>query len=237
MTDPLVSLNSGCLRTSIKFSKRIKTCNTRAGLAAISNPGTELVIWRRALPSCLQTWFKEIKPSRPSGMRVLVRQGDLRSAVEPYLDDFGMPAGDMRDLLIGDFDELISSFASIARSDMVDVRLECISHNSCWRFHRDFVETRLLTTYCGPATEWVQPFQAERALLEQKSYKGPLERLRLHDVAIFKGNQAGPESGIVHRSPPIADTDRKRLLLCLNKPSAASPEPRPRVYDKYALYI
>ena len=108
---------------------------------------------------------------------------------------------------------------------MVDVRLERISHDSCWKFHRDCVEARLLTTYCGSATEWVQPIHAEQALREQKSYNGPLERLRVHDVAIFKGNRAGPNSGIVHRSPPIVGTGQTRLLLCLNKRSVASPEP------------
>ena len=139
-----------------------------------------------------------------------------------------MPPGDMRDLLIGDVDDLVSAFAGIARSDLVDVRLERVSHDSCWKFHRDYVEARLLTTYRGPGTEWVQPTHAERALSAQKRFKGPLEHVRGNDVAIFKGNCAGPGSGIVHRSPPIAGTGCTRLLLSLNKRSDASPEPWPR---------
>ena len=113
------------------------------------------------------------------------------------------------------------------RSDLVDVRLERVSHDSCWKFHRDFVEARLLTTYRGPGTEWVQPIHAERALRAQKRFKGPLEHVRGNDVALFKGNCAGPGSGIVHRSPPIAGTGCTRLLLALNRQSAASPEPWP----------
>ncbi len=227
MTGPSVSLEGGFAGAPAAFGAGIGTCDAAEGLAAIGNPGMEFVIWRRALPRRLQTWLERMDASCLPDLRVLVRPGDLRGAVEPHLDDCGMPPGDLRDLLLGDLDDLVSAFARIIQSDLVDVRLERVSHDACWKFHRDYVEARLLTTYRGPATEWVQPTDAGRALREQKSYKGPLERLQVHDVAIFKGNRTGPGSGIVHRSPPVAGTGCTRLLLCLNKPSAASPKPWP----------
>ncbi len=206
----------------------VVTCDTAEGLAVVSNTDTELVIWRRALPLCLRTWLERMDPSRLPDIRVLVQPDDLRPAVEPHLDECGMPPGDTRDLLLADVDDLVSAFARTTRTNLVDVRLERVSHDGCWKFHRDCVEARLLTTYRGPATEWVQPIHAAEALREQQSYHGPLERLRVHDVAMFKGSCAGPGSGIVHRSPPIAGTGQARLLLCLNKRSAASPAPWPK---------
>ena len=229
MTGRLVSLEGEAVRSSGTSGAGIEMCDAAEGLAAISNPGMELVVWRRALPLCLQTWLERMDASCLPDIRVLVRPGDLRRAVEPHLDDCGMPPGDMRDLLIGDVGDLVSVFSKISRTDLVDVRLECVSHDACWKFHRDCVEARLLTTYRGSATEWVQPIHAARALREQKRFKGPVEHLRIHDVAIFKGSCAGSGSGIVHRSPPIAGTGQTRLLLCLNKRSAASPEPWPKV--------
>jgi len=231
VTGPLVSLEGEFVGTSATVGAGIETCDAAEGLAAISNPGMELVIWRRALPLCLQTWLERVDPSRLPDIRVLVQPSDLRRAVEPHLDDCGMPPGDMRDLLLGDVDDLVSAFARITQSDLVDVRLEHVSHDACWKFHRDCVEARLLTTYRGPATEWVQPHHAARALREQKRFNGPLEHFRIHDVAIFKGSCAGPGSGIVHRSPPIAGTSQTRLLLCLNKRSATSSEPWPKVLN------
>ena len=227
MTGPLVSLEGEFVGASATFGTGIETCDVADGLAAITNSGMELVIWRRALPMCLQTWLERLDASRLPDVRVLVKPSDFRRAIEPHLEECGMPPGEMRDLLIGDVDDLVSAFAGIARSDLVDVRLERVNHDACWKFHRDCVEARLLTTYRGPATEWVQPHHAAQALREQTEYKGPLERLRINDVAIFKGSCAGPGSGIVHRSPPIEGTGRTRLLLCLNTPSAASPEPWP----------
>ena len=228
MTVPSVSLEGESVRTSATLGVGIATCDAAEGLTAIDKPDMELVIWRRALPMCLQTWLDRMDASCLPDLRILVRPGDLPRAVEPHLDEIGMPAGDMRDLLVGDVDDLVSAFAGIARSDFVDVRLARVSHDSCWKFHRDYVEARLLTTYRGPGTEWVQPIHAERALRAQKRFKGPLEHIRGNDVAIFKGNCAGPGSGIVHRSPPIAGTGCTRLLLSLNKRSDASPEPWPR---------
>ncbi len=203
----------------------IALCEAVDGLAAIAEPDIDLVIWRRVLSSNLKTWMEQLEPSDLPDTRFLVQPAQLRQALEPQLDACGMSSGDMRDLLVQDIDTLVTAFADITGSDLVDVRLERIIHDACWRFHRDYVEARLLTTYLGPATEWVQSAHAEQALHDQKEYEGPLERLEAFDVAFFKGNSAGPGRGIVHRSPPVADTGQTRLLLCLNQRSAVSPEP------------
>jgi hypothetical protein len=228
------SLEGKAVGTSATLGVGIETCDAAEGLAAINKPELELVIWRRVLPLCLRNWLERLDASCLPDLRALVRPVDLRRAVEPYLDECGLPRGDMRNLLLSDVDDLVSAFARITQSDLVDVRLERVSHDACWKFHRDCVEARLLTTYRGPATEWVQPIHAERALREQKLFNGPLEHLRLHDVAIFKGSCAGPGSGIVHRSPPIAGTGQTRLLLCLNKRSDVSPEPWPKSLEHEA---
>jgi hypothetical protein len=230
-----LSLEGKAIGTSATSAVGIETCDVAEGLAAINKPEIELVIWRRALPLCLQTWLERLDASSLPEIRVLVQPSDLRRAVEPRLDDCGMPPGDMRNLLLSDVDDLVSAFAKITQSDLVDVRLESVSHDACWKFHRDCVEARLLTTYRGPATEWVQPDHAVRALREQKRFKGPVEHLRIHDVAMFKGSCAGAGTGIVHRSPPIAGTGHTRLLLCLNKPSDASPEPWPTNHEHKTL--
>ena len=206
----------------------ILTCGSADGFPAFNRRGTELVIWRRALPVRFQAWIEEVDPSNLPELRVLVRPDDVGGAMETLLNECGMPTGNMRELLIGDIHDLVSRFAAITSSNFVDMRLERINHNSCWKFHRDNVEARLLTTYRGHATEWIQPPHAEHAISQQKEYGGPIEALQLNDVAIFKGSAAGSGRGIVHRSPPIAGTGCSRLLLCLNQRSEVSPAPWPQ---------
>ena len=203
----------------------ILTCGGPEGLAAIQLAGMELVIWRRELPLKIRDWLEGLDPSILPDFRILVSPRDLIDAVEPELEACGLPPGELRNLFVRDVEELVRLFSQLTRADLVDVRLERITTDACWKFHRDRVENRLLTTYRGSATQWVRPCHAERALKEQRDYQGPLEHLNCHDVALFKGSSAEGSNGIVHRSPPIAGTCETRLLLCLNKPSAASPEP------------
>lgn len=203
----------------------IETCGTDHGLAAFKKPGTELVIWQRDFPKRFQDWLDRLEAAKLPDFRILVEPRDVRRAIDPLLDACDMPACDLRDLLVEDINDLVSRFAEIARSEAVDLRLQRVDHDACWKFHRDNVEARLLTTYRGPTTEWVQMAYADQALTEQQDYQGPLERLGLHDVALFKGSCAGPNSGVVHRSPPITGTGQTRLLLCLNQLTISSPDP------------
>ena len=203
----------------------IKTCVKIDGLDAIKQSGTELVIWQRTLPSSFKEWIKKLTPSSLPSLRIFVAPDNVLSALEPMLDERGLPNDNMRELMIRDITDLVSIFSRITQSERVDLRLQHINNDSCWRFHIDNVEARLLTTYLGATTEWVQPAYAEKAINEQKEYSGPLERLSTDDVAVFKGKSAAAVNGIVHRSPPIKGTGESRLLLCLNKQSEVSPDP------------
>ena len=101
--------------------------------------------------------------------------------------------------------------------------MEWIYSDACWKFHRDFVDFRLLTTYVGKTTEWVDKPFGEQALEKQRAYNGPINRLNPHDVAIFTGCRQNQKDGIVHRSPQLRDRDQPRLFLCLNIPNESSP--------------
>ena len=203
----------------------ISVCRTRVGLASIKDPDTELVIWQRSLDPILQDWINKMDSASLPDLRILAKPDEFRPALESLLDACDFRTGDMRDRLVADVNDLVIAFANIIRGDYVDVRLESVSHDACWKFHRDYVETRLVTTYRGPATEWVRHAHAEQAMHEQREFDGPLEHFGKGDVAIFKGSCASANRGIVHRSPPIAGTGLTRLLLCLNQRTDTSPDP------------
>ncbi len=215
---------SNAAANPVASTDSVRMVETRDGLAAFKEPAAELVIWERRLPPQFRHWIDGMDAAALPHLRVLVRPNDLRQALDPEFDACGLVAGAMRDFLLEDIDGLVSAFAEITRSDLVDVRLARIDNDACWKFHRDSLEARLLTTYRGPATEWVPSTHAERAIEAQRDYDGPLEQLGDGDVALFKGSQAGPNSGVVHRSPPIEGAGFTRLLLCLNKRTVVSPD-------------
>jgi len=183
----------------------------------------ELVIWQRSIDPELSGWLAGLAPHQLPNERLLVEEAHLSRALTSVLDASGMPPGDMRTAFLDDVLALATSFMAAMGIRIVDIRLEAVQQNACWKFHRDCVPVRLLTTYRGPGTEWVLPCDSGAALSQQTSYGGPIQHFSHQAVGVFKGTCAHPASGVVHRSPRIAGTGMTRLLLCLNLPFAASP--------------
>lgn len=136
-----------------KAPQAIKSSLTIGGLDQIKTPNTDLIIWHRTLPACFQNWIEGLPASRLPKLRVLVLPYDVKSAFDPMLDACGLPNNDMRDFMVNDISALICKFSSISETDVVDVRLEHFNHDSCWRFHVDVVDLRLLAACPGRGTE------------------------------------------------------------------------------------
>lgn len=185
----------------------------------------DLVICAREPLEPLATWLNQLAPSQLPNGRLLIRAENARAGVVAMVDASAMPSGPMRDALVDDIEALVTGFAGLTKSERVDIRLDAISTDGCWRFHRDHVEARLLTTYRGRGTEWVPIACSDQAIDDQKDYRGPLNQMQPFDIALFRGSANRPGQGVVHRSPPIVGTGETRLLLCLNQPSLSSPPP------------
>jgi hypothetical protein len=193
-------------------------------LARIAEPAVGLALWRRQLPETLTAWLGDLPMGRLPAGHVLARLDDLAEAVASLFAASRTPRHTNCDVLAADMIDLAARFAHRATSDIVDLRLETVRHDACWKFHCDCVRLRLLTTYLGPSTQIVAASQAARALRLQRDYDGPYRRIPEHAIALFKGEQAERGTGVVHRSPPIDGTGQHRLVLTINLPSLASPE-------------
>jgi Protein of unknown function (DUF1826) len=132
-------------------------------------------------------------------------------------DLVGLDDSPQRQSLIGDISRLARAFATLIGSRDMDLRLEAIDHDSCWRFHRDHVGYRLNATYRGPGTQWPPPAHAARASRAQRRYRGPLNEMPRFAVGVFKGARLAGEAAVLHRSPPVGGSGATRLFLCLNE--------------------
>jgi hypothetical protein len=217
MTDALL-IEAAAGSTSGNATASVMTTDTPRMFNRIHSPLNELIVWRRRLDSRLAPWLASMPVANlPSG-RLDVAPRHVGQMLDEMFQASGTPDDAMRVHFRADLVHLTRLFADVMEIASVDFRLEAIHGNACWKFHRDCVQARLLTTYCGPGTQWVEPAFAQKALDEQRDYRGPIEEFQLHDVGLFKGEYAPPASGIVHRSPPVAGTGRVRLILCLNLP-------------------
>jgi len=78
------------------------------------------------------------------------------------------------------------------------------------------VPVRLLTSYVGPGSEWLEEGAIDRVGLHLAAAPvDNIQRLQTGDVAVLKGEKwLGNEgAGLVHRSPP---SQARRLLLSLD---------------------
>jgi hypothetical protein len=199
-------------------------------LAAVARREVGLAVWCRKSDEALAAWLDGLPAEKLPRGRLLLRPYQTESAVAALLQEAQGDAADDREAALrasftADVARLVRVFADLSGTRMVDLRLEAIQHDACWRFHYDHVRLRLACTYSGPATQWVPSEAREIALAWQRDYAGPLRELPRFAAALFKGALAPGQVGVVHRSPPLAGTGRTRLFLCLNEPSSVSPLP------------
>ncbi len=107
--------------------------------------------------------------------------------------------------LIADVDSLVQLFASLFNLSRVELRVEVTDRQSCPKFHCDNVYVRLLTTYYGPTTEYIDVRSPE--LIQQAP---------LNAFVFLKGHKHPTyRDRMLHRSPQV-QSGTKRFCVILN---------------------
>ena len=178
-------------------------------LAAILDPAVTLAIWERpsAVPVGSLAGFDTIQMTT-----AVDRAGEaLSTALASH------PPAAWHATIAADVAALATTFAAIMDLSHVVIRLERVIGNACKRWHADYVSVRLISTYRGSGTQWIEQSVAtpHAAALETR------RSLDTGTVGLFKGRVLAGDQAIVHRSPPIEGTGEERLLLVLDCPPPA----------------
>ncbi|WP_430413796.1 DUF1826 domain-containing protein [Parasphingorhabdus sp.] len=197
---------------SIAFTAR----NPKA-LRAIRVEGVGIAIWERSAPSGLS----ELKLDEIVDIRFTADIDKLSATLDNVLDDAGHERGVARDILHNDILLLADHFAQIMQSEFVEIRLEHVTTNACKKFHTDYVTARLITTYLGQGTQWID---GDDAVDCDCGDPHNIQQMQAGDVALFKGRLWSQDTPAIHRSPPIEGTGEERLMLVVNpvEPSKAA---------------
>lgn len=183
------------------------------GLAAILDPLVNLAIWERpSVPVGTLDGFGTIQMTTPV---------DHASAALTAAFARQLPAP-WHAALAADIAALAASFAAIMDLSQVVIRLERVVGDACKRWHADYVSVRLICTYRGSGTQWI-----ERSVETADASAVDIPRsLDTGAVGLFKGRILAGDQAIIHRSPPIAGTGEARLLLVLDGPPPADTAAR-----------
>ncbi len=204
------------------------------GLATSSDPqiwtslyeqDTHIAIWQRNNSGTIQKSIEALLAVNTfSQLQFSCPTEDVAQKLALHMPDF-----ENREVLLEDIALLSDMFACLFDQDAIGLRLRVIDTPMCPRFHIDQVPSRLVTTYAGPATEWVPNEFADRSklgagnnglsdeesgLLQQPCH---IQSMQTGDVALLKGGrwQGNEDKGLIHRSPKHSD-GQKRLLLTLD---------------------
>ncbi|MGF1771202.1 DUF1826 domain-containing protein [Vibrio wakamikoensis] len=193
-------------------------------LTDIYKESVNIAIWKRELDADLQHLTNEFLANNPKFQKsVSVSPSDAFAALEYATDGLAPKA------LLQNIAELVDMFCCLFELDYAGLRLATLESAMCPRFHTDKVPCRLVTTYSGVATDWLEHDVVDRSKLGHGSNGLPdsesglhqsetdIQRLTCGDVALLKGEKwIGNEGGgLVHRSPSVASGEN-RLLLTLD---------------------
>jgi hypothetical protein len=178
-------------------------------LAAIREADCNLAIWRRAPLAD----FMPLTSGAPADLRFETTPGDVADALLAALAGHGFAAPALHPVLAADVETIAGLYCAALDLVRFELRLEVVRTDSCRKFHADYVTARLITTYAGEGTDWLDEADAARVAAGEQPRR--INRMNAFDVGLFKG-KLGTETPAIHRSPPIAATGETRLLLVLN---------------------
>ena len=178
-------------------------------LTAIRGEDCNLAIWERPAQHTLATLLE----SQLEDARFAAPLSALETRLPEELAGCGYADTTARAALIEDILALAEQYAEIMELNAVSVRLAVVTTDSCRKFHADYVKARLITTYVGTGTQWIDAADADRVARGEEPRA--IQTMRAGDVGLFKGKMWS-ESPAIHRSPPIEGTDETRLILVLD---------------------
>ncbi len=205
--------------------RQAATGHLPTALTGIYREDVNIAIWRRQLESSLEQAAHNLLEDRPIlQLSVSVTPQNVYDAVVEALG----PTQDSA-ILSEDITQLLNMFCCLFDLKHVGLRLTALDQAMCPRFHVDRVPCRLVTTYCGSATEWLADDRVDRSKLgagnqglpdtQSGIYPHPddIRQLSCGDVAILKGElwEGNEQAGLVHRSPQVKPNQR-RLLMTLD---------------------
>lgn len=223
----LAAPGAGASSATLVSSSSWREVDRIVDLVQLFEDDVNVVVLRRPRPPELGAWLDEVARTERSKQALAVEPGGLADGLVDLLHP--LPAGPGRDALRDDLLHLADVYTELLGIERLGLRLNVFAEDMCPRFHTDKVMARLICTYSGPGTEYLDVADVDRPRLgkddgdaETSGVVGR-ERARVRLVPTFavgllKG-EAWPGNegrGAVHRSPSVVLRGARRVLLTID---------------------
>ena len=191
-------------------------------MTRILEDDVNLTIWQRQLPVHIGDFSTLLLSlNEPLADALVLEMADEKT--RPNLTGLASRFNDLEgyESFIADISWLVSAYACLLGAKRIGLRLRALDKAMCPRFHVDHVPVRLITTYAGIGSQWLQEGVMERRQLGQVQAEPAraelIQQINAGEVALLKGEkwQGNEGAGLIHRSPALAPGER-RLILTLD---------------------
>jgi len=219
---------------SAQISNLIKTRhssknNNSSVFTDIYQNNVNIAIWQRDFEHDFTSATQSILAMQPNlQIQIIVSASNVKDALNDHFAKLECEHS-LLNQLIDDIAYLVDMFCCLFDLKRTGLRLSALDQAMCPKFHVDKVPCRLVTTYTGIATQWLEHNTIDRTKLGHAS-KGltdeqsnlytsatDIQQLKAGDVALLKGESwtDNEGAGLVHRSPAL-NTGERRMLLTLD---------------------
>jgi hypothetical protein len=180
-----------------------------------------MAIWRRSASPAPQA-IQELVKSDFQALQFVYDRSQPVELIGAYFDEHLNLSSQDSYYLCEDFINIAKKFISLCSDKVIGIRLERVVTDNCKAFHVDFLSLRLLCTYHGAATEWLENSNVNREHLGKNrndlvaKNEDLIKSFKTNWVGILKGENYTDNRGrgVVHRSPQILDLKKEdRILL------------------------
>lgn len=204
----------------------VSTCvvDSLAAFQAINMNDCSLLLWKRTAIPDIDRELEPLSDDAFPDVRTHLHADRIASSLATLITTQGYDTEAAFPNWLADMTKLAEAFCRQAQGRRVTARLETLAHTGCPRFHVDHSYLRLVCTYRGAGTEWLDDDQVDRvaqrsgAPNEAIVLSGKENRMPTFAVGLLKGSRypGAADGGLVHRSPTPAPGEPVRVLFCLD---------------------
>lgn len=197
-------------------------------LSKIHQARQNLIIVQRKLSPDLKCFLYSLqKTSYVPVIEELIPIHRLKRSMKEYFAPFHKLNLHGYQEFIEDIYQLAQCFSSVTGQTVVKIFFAKITSSMCRLFHTDANELRMLCTYWGPGTQWVEDDNIQIPPTSFATNEGRIRdlsqvrKVATGNVVLMKGalHDQIDNNALMHRSPPL-DKDECRLLLRLDMENA-----------------
>jgi hypothetical protein len=164
----------------------------------LDSPNADIVVVSR--PFDLEI-SKLVQAASIGEERIKITAARAQSIVSQHLGKMGLASPE----LLQDIVSAVELFSRMFDQRQVELRMEVTDQQACPKFHCDNVYVRMLITYAGPTTEYIDRWRPDE-----------IQRAPLGGLIFLKGHQHPTyQDQMLHRSPPIS-SGKKRFSIVVN---------------------